>query len=90
MHKKIQIVDQTEDGYIRVEKEDLLEVSYDFDMGFVVDGNCRPLAVRGSAELKGKAFFLNDAFDWVIVRDSGGNACLVPTGKESGRPCIGK
>lgn len=34
--------------------------------------------VRDGGLLKGKSFWLNAAYDWVIVKDDDGCLCLVP------------
>lgn len=39
------------------------------------------LRVRSSGEYKDKSFFLNDNFNWKIIKDSLGSYCLIPTRK---------
>lgn len=39
------------------------------------------MQIRGSGEYKNKAFFLDNCYNWEIIKDSGGTLCLIPTKK---------
>ena len=64
-YPKIQIKVNT-DGHIRINEERLVDVN-----------NFR-MEPREDDELSGKAFFLSNAYNWVIAKDSSDCTCLVP------------
>lgn len=46
---------------------------------FVDEDKNTLLETREHGEYKGKGFYLGNAYEWSIERDSGGSLCLVPT-----------
>lgn len=43
---------------------------------------CSFLQIRGSGEFKDKGFYLDNDYNWEIVKDKEGMMCLVPTKKD--------
>lgn len=48
----------------------------------IVDELRAPVTCRATGELKGKAFYLDKYYDWIIVKDSKDILCLLPLKKE--------
>ena len=61
-----------------IDKERLIRV---YDDGGISDINDGIVRVRTDDEFKDKAIFLDDKYDWVLGRDSGGLLVLIPLRK---------
>jgi len=62
------------------DEKTLLSFSYMGNSTIKIDGTgiC---AVRCEGNFKNKAIWLNNAYDWNIIKDDTGSLCLVPTKK---------
>jgi hypothetical protein len=73
------------ENIVNIYKDRLLEVKGDTNSpegGYIIDGDDCLMGIENGAQgLKGKAIFLSDRVDWVIVQNEG-ELFLVPLEKE--------
>ena len=82
MQKKLRIIDPSSvDTSIDVEEDKMMCVR-EGDDGEMMAGAClNPLEIRAEGEFAGKAFYLNNTFDWEFGVDSFGLLVVVPLKK---------
>jgi len=83
--KLLKIVEPAEASTsIEVDPDNLVRVREKSDGGFKADSNKYPIQTRDEGEFAGKAFYLNNTFDWEFGYDSFGLLIIVPLKKKAG------
>jgi hypothetical protein len=81
--KKLKFIEKDESQIIAIDPDRTMKVSYDHDgVGLLVEHNSCPIQTRDEGEFMGKAFYLNNTFDWEFGYDSFGLIVLVPLKKK--------
>jgi hypothetical protein len=80
--KLLKIIEpEHKDSTIKVHPDNMMKVRENTSYGFKVDTVENPIQTRDEGEFAGKAFYLNNTFDWEFGYDSFGLIVLVPLKK---------
>ena len=79
--KKLFIKKREREEILEVPEERLCKVKLKDCYNLVIDDERRYMAERGNGEFENNAIYLIDDYDWMLGKDSQGEACLVPLKK---------
>jgi hypothetical protein len=80
--KTLKIIEQEDEGScIRINPDNMVNVRNSVDGGIRAGLVSEPIQTRDEGEFSGKAFYLNNTFDWEFGYDSFGLLVVVPLKK---------
>ena len=78
MHRKVKIYQPDPSPTTNINEDRLTFVNRSEGGGFKVSGYLLPIQIRDEGEFSGKAFYLDERFDWELGTDLTGKLILIP------------